>query len=303
MAAIKPETKMEVTGHHVHSLYIENFDDDFVDRPYITPYSLHRDGFSEGFLEDALENIQYRLFGRWGLIGEKGENDGYADRCSVYIFGQCYGRDGLDLKTRGLLVVSALSVLLREGVLPTWVNACRNLGWSENQLKELGALVSHVAGFPPSRGSLMMMDSVFEKRRALTGEAADPAPAPYAGPDIHADAREMAMKLFGDPQGDLADLPMPPGDDFAKDLATWVFGYLFVERNLLPLRAKVLALITMSVAIGRTNMAARWLVAARNIGCSRLELQETILTTSLYGGFPVARDALDILAGIWPLED
>ena len=302
MVAKKPETKMEVSGHHVHSLYIGAFDQQFIDQAYVTSYSLHRDGYSEDFLEDALEQIQYPLFGRWGLIGEKGENDIYAERCSVYIFGQYYGREGLDLKTRGLLVVSCLAALLREGVLPTWVNACRNLGWSENQLKELGAVVSHVAGFPPSRGALMMMDGVFEKRRALTGEKIEPAPPPYAGTDLPARAEEMAVRLFGDPRGDMAALPMPDGDGFAKDVSMWVFGYLFVERNLIPVRAKVLAIIAMCVVKGRMAMARRWMGAARTIGCSRLEVQEALVTTALYGGFPVAQDALAILAEIWPLE-
>ncbi len=302
MTIEKPETKLEMHGHHVHSLYIGQFEEEFIIRPYITPYSLHKDGFSESFLHDSLEKVQYPLFGRWGLIGEKGGNNIYADRCSVYIFGQYYGRDGLDLKTRGLLVLSALAVLLREGVLPTWANACRNLGWSEEQLKELGALVSHIAGFPPSRGSLMMMDDVFDKRRALTGESPDGPPPAVSDPNLYEKARELATRLFGNPDGDFDDIPMAPSDDFRKEMVTWVFGYLFTERSLIPLRTKVLAVVAMSVACGRMAMARRWIGAARNAGCKRVELQEAMLTMALYGGWPVAREGLDILQEEWPLE-
>ena len=301
MAAQKPETKLAVQGHHVHSLYVGNFDDKFINAPHITPHRMHREGFSESFLHDALEQVQYPRFGNWGLIGEKGGHDTYADRCSVYNFGQYYGRDGLDLKTRGLLVLSALSVLLREGVLPTWANACRNLGWSEDQLKELGALVSHIGGFPPSRGSLMMMDEVFEKRRALTGETPEAALPATTSPTLYAQARELATRLFGNPDGDFDDLPIEAGDDFRKEMVTWVFGYLFTERSLIPLRAKVLAVIAMSVASGRMQMAGRWIGAARNADCSRLEVQEAILTMALYGGWPVAREGLDVLQREWPL--
>jgi 4-carboxymuconolactone decarboxylase len=152
-------------GIEVHSLH-KGYDEEFANNPYETPYRLHRDGFSEEFLEDSLKSVQHKLFGEWGLIGEKGGNNSYADCCSVYIFGQMYGRGVLTTKTRGLMVLAGLSVLMRGNVVPTWANACLNLGWTEDQLKELGALVSHIGGFPPSRGALMTFDNVFEKRHA-----------------------------------------------------------------------------------------------------------------------------------------
>jgi 4-carboxymuconolactone decarboxylase len=151
-----------------HSLHVGEFNEEFLAKPYETPYRLHQDGFSEEFLDDALSKTQHRLFGPWGLIGDKGGNNEFADRCSVYIFGQMYGRGGLDLKTRGFLVLAALSVLQRENVIPTWTNACLNLGWTEDELNELGALVSHIGGFPPSRAALMIFEDVFAKRRAAT---------------------------------------------------------------------------------------------------------------------------------------
>nr|WP_275403476.1 carboxymuconolactone decarboxylase family protein [Ramlibacter algicola] len=85
-------------------------------------------------------------------------------------------------------------------------------------------------------------------------------------------------------------------------MVTWVFGYLFTERSLIPVRAKVLAVIAMCAALGRTPMARRWMGAARRIGCSRVEVQETIITAALYGGWPSAREALGALAETWPLQ-
>ena len=301
MAVEKPQTELVAQGHHVHSLYIGDFDPEFINKPHITERSLHKEGFSSEFLEEALGEVQYPLFGKWGLIGEKGGNDVYADRSSVYIFGQFYGRDGLDLKTRGLIVVSCLSVLLREGVLPTWTNACRNLGWTEEQLKELGAIVSHVGGFPVSRGSLMLMDEVFEKRRKLTGESAGKSASSETRRDLYVAASEMAQRLFGNPHGDFDDMPLPEGDELRQQMVTWVFGYLFVERDSIPLRAKVLAIIAMAAAIGRVEMVRRWVGAARRIGCQRIEVQETLVTVTLYGGWPAAREALGALAQEWTL--
>ena len=151
-------------GVHMHSVFKGEFDEEFLGKPYKTPFQMHKDGFSDEFLEDALTKVQQKLFGKWGLLGEKGGNDSFADRSSIYIFGMVYGRGNLDIKTQGLAVLASLFVLQRENVIPTWCNACLNLGWTEDQVKELGALVSHIGGFPPSRSALMILDDVLEKR-------------------------------------------------------------------------------------------------------------------------------------------
>lgn len=304
------EGVMYTDGIEVHSLHVGSFSPESLKESYITKRRLHKEGLSHDFLQEALSETQQRLFGKWGLIGEKGSNNDYADACSVYIFGQFYGRPGLDLKTRGFMVLSALCVLLRDNVIPTWTNACLNLGWTEEELKELGALVSHVGGFPTSRGSLMIFDSVFEKRRGLAGrgtEAAkvsNPPPQPeHLEAELYPKAKELAVQLFGTPNGDLFDLPLSPDDPLSKELVTWVFGYLFGVRSLVPIKTKVLSIIAMSAAIGQNDMVRRWLTAAKNSGATRAEVQEVIVNTAIYGGWPAAREALTVLAGYWPAQD
>ncbi|MCP1677242.1 4-carboxymuconolactone decarboxylase [Natronocella acetinitrilica] len=117
---------------------------------------------------------------------------------------------------------------------------------------------------------------------------------------LYQQAQIKATELFGTPEGDLTGLPIDPADQFSKELLTWVFGYLFTERSLIPTKSKVLALIAMCAASGRSDMLRRWLTAAKNSGCSRDEVQETILTMVMYGGWPVARDSLEVLSEHWP---
>ena len=114
-------------------------------------------------------------------------------------------------------------------------------------------------------------------------------------------ARKTATQLFGTPDGDLTDLPMDPQDPWSKEMISWVFGYLFGERDAIPLKAKVLAIIAMSSASGRHDMLERWLTAAKNTGSSYEEVQDVILTTAIYGGWPVARDSLNVLTKHWPI--
>lgn len=295
-------------GVHVHSLSKGEFKTEVLDKSYRTPFRMHKDGFSDEFLEHTLTNVQHGLFGKWGLLGEKGGNDSFADRSSVYIFGQCYGRGHLDLKTRGLMVLASLCVLQRENVMPTWANACLNLDWTEDELKELGAMVSHIGGFPPSRSALMHFDHVFEKRRAADGQVTrverDPSAketAATTGGELYTRACAQANLMFGTPAGDMVDVPlMDPEDPLVKETVCWVFGYLFGERSLIPLKAKVLAFIAMCAALGRKDMLRRWLTAAGRTGSTREEVQEVIITTAMYGGWPAARESLEVLAAHWP---
>jgi 4-carboxymuconolactone decarboxylase len=117
---------------------------------------------------------------------------------------------------------------------------------------------------------------------------------------LYRKARERATELFGTPDGDLTDLPLGPDNLWSKEMNSWVFGYLFGERSAIPIKPKVLAFIAMCSASGRNDMLRRWLTAARNTGSTYEEVQEVILTTAIYGGWPVARDALQVLKSYWP---
>lgn len=118
---------------------------------------------------------------------------------------------------------------------------------------------------------------------------------------LHAQGRALAKELFGNYSGDVFDLPLPPGDDLSRELVTWVLGYLMAERKELTVREKVLCLISMCTVRSQYATLDRWVVAAHNAGCTRDEVQETIVTVLVYGGWPAARGALETLARRWPV--
>ena len=121
--------------------------------------------------------------------------------------------------------------------------------------------------------------------------------------EVYVAASNKAKKLFGTPMGDLTDLPLDADDPWAKEMNSWVFGYLFGERSAIPDKEKVLALIAMCSASGRYDMLRRWLTAAKKTGSSFAEVQDIILTTAIYGGWPVARESLQVLLANWPNTD
>ncbi len=114
-------------------------------------------------------------------------------------------------------------------------------------------------------------------------------------------AKAAAKELFGNSQGDFAGTPLlDPNDDLIEQLVCWVYGYLLEEKSSLTKREKVLCVIAMSTVTNQLDMVKTWLTAAKNIGCSRREVQEAILTMAMYGGWPPARRALEVVEKHWP---
>jgi 4-carboxymuconolactone decarboxylase len=111
--------------------------------------------------------------------------------------------------------------------------------------------------------------------------------------------RALALELFAHKDGDIADLPLPEGDQFRDEYVAWVFGYLLQERNLLPVGTKVLGAIAMCTVLGRPDALRRWIAAAKRASCTVMEVRETIMTMQIYGGFPAARSALEVLDKTW----
>jgi alkylhydroperoxidase/carboxymuconolactone decarboxylase family protein YurZ len=133
--------------------------------PYTTTHRLHREGLTDEFAEEAHREIQERIFGDWPLYGA-GKGYGEHDKwTAAYVFGSIMGRGVLELHERTLIVLGALCALQREPLIRIWTNAALNTGSGEEQIKEIGKLTAHFAGFPASRGSVLIFDDVLEKRR------------------------------------------------------------------------------------------------------------------------------------------
>lgn len=114
----------------------------------------------------------------------------------------------------------------------------------------------------------------------------------------------LAQKLFGHPSGDFRGISLAEASDpLPQELVTWLFGYLLQERSSLTIKHKVLCVIAMSTATNQIDMLKTWLTAAVNVGCSRIEVQEAILTMAIYAGWPPARKALETVASFWPGDE
>ncbi|MCG6213081.1 carboxymuconolactone decarboxylase family protein [Vibrio furnissii] len=82
-----------------------------------------------------------------------------------YPFGDIYRRDGLDLRSREIATVAALTVLGHcTPQLKVHLNAALNVGCTEDELKEVIVQMSVYAGFPAALNGMFAFKDVLAER-------------------------------------------------------------------------------------------------------------------------------------------
>lgn len=108
------------------------------------------------------------------IDGEAGQNviDSLQDICPdlakftiEYPFADIYSRDSLDLKSREIATIAALTALGNcKPQLKVHLNAALNVGCSEVEIKEVILQISVYAGFPASLNGMFAFKEVLEER-------------------------------------------------------------------------------------------------------------------------------------------
>lgn len=83
-------------------------------------------------------------------------------------YSEIYTREGLDLKTRELATVAALTALgTAKGQLTNHINAALNVGNTPEEIVEVIILMSAYAGFPAAINGIFAAKEVFKKKDLL----------------------------------------------------------------------------------------------------------------------------------------
>jgi 4-carboxymuconolactone decarboxylase len=82
-----------------------------------------------------------------------------------FAYGDIYSRPGLDVKTRELATVAALTALGREPQLKSHIDAALNTGWTKEEIVEVIMQMAVYAGFPAALNGLYAADEVFRRRQ------------------------------------------------------------------------------------------------------------------------------------------
>jgi len=84
-----------------------------------------------------------------------------------YPYSEIYTRDELDLKTREICTVSALTVLGTIPQLKEHINAALNVGNTPTEIVEVIMQMSAYCGFPKSINAMIAAKEVFKERELL----------------------------------------------------------------------------------------------------------------------------------------
>ncbi|CAM2953474.1 carboxymuconolactone decarboxylase family protein [Vibrio rarus] len=108
------------------------------------------------------------------IDGEAGQHviDSLQDICPdlakytiEFPFGDIYARSGLDLKSREIATVAALTALGNcTPQLKVHLNAALNVGCSEEELKEIILQMTVYAGFPAALNAMFAFKEILEQR-------------------------------------------------------------------------------------------------------------------------------------------
>jgi 4-carboxymuconolactone decarboxylase len=80
-------------------------------------------------------------------------------------FGDIYSRPGLDIKSREIATVAALTVLGTLNQLKVHIHAALNIGLTEDEIKEVIIQMSVYGGFPCALNAMMAAKEVFQESR------------------------------------------------------------------------------------------------------------------------------------------
>jgi 4-carboxymuconolactone decarboxylase len=93
-------------------------------------------------------------------------------------FGDIYSRPGVDLRTRELAVVAALTAMGNAAPqLRVHIHGARNVGCSEQEIVEIIMQMAVYAGFPAALNGLFAAREVFAQDREARHEQGTPAPS------------------------------------------------------------------------------------------------------------------------------
>ncbi len=106
-----------------------------------------------------------------GVAGEnvinalKGIAPDFADLLIEFPFGDVYSRDGLDLKSREIATVAALTAMgTASPQLKVHVHGALNVGCTQQEIIEIMIQMAVYAGFPAALNGLFAAKEVFDER-------------------------------------------------------------------------------------------------------------------------------------------
>jgi 4-carboxymuconolactone decarboxylase len=214
-----------------------------------------------------------------------------------YVFGEVYTRETLDLKSKEIAVVAALTALGNaEPQLKVHVNGALNVGCTINEVKEIILQMSGYSGFPTCINAMNALKSVLKEREA--DGIKDCAGTEATNKVLPEDRYQVGVKELSELDSNQVEVLENAYNEFSPELVKLIVqSYAdIIGRNNLSKRYRQIATIGALTALGNAKPQLKFHInAGLNIGLTADEVKEIMLLMSVYAGFPVAINGTNAL--------
>jgi len=213
-----------------------------------------------------------------------------------YSFGDIYSREGLDLRSKEIAVVAALTAMGNaQPQLKVHINGALNTGSSISEVKEVVMQMSVYSGFPSAINAMNILKETLEERKnngILDELGKNPT-----------EKQENRMKLGEHELSSIDNLQIDRlknnfgelSPELVKFTLEYGYGDIFSRDNL-DKKHRQIATIAALTALGNARPQLKFHVnAALNIGVTEDEIKEVMLLMTIYSGFPSAINGTNVL--------
>jgi 4-carboxymuconolactone decarboxylase len=217
-----------------------------------------------------------------------------------YSFGDIYSRDGLDLKSKEIAVVAALTALGNaEPQLKVHINGALNVGCTINDVKEIILQMSAYSGFPTCINAMNALKDVLSRRKEQG--ISDCIGAEPTNIILPMDRYEQGVKELAELDDKQLERLEEAYNEFSPDLIRYiVYGQAdIMARNNLNKKYREIATIAALTTMGTAQPQLRFHInAGLNVGITIDEVKEIMLLMTVFSGFPSAINGINILKEI-----
>jgi len=213
-----------------------------------------------------------------------------------YSFGDIYSRKTLDLKSKEIAVVAALTALGNaQPQLKVHLSGALNTGSTINEVKEVILQMSVYSGFPSTINAMNTFKEVLKERKSngLIDEIGKEATK----------KQENRLTIGGHELSQLDNQQVErlksAYDDFSPELVQFILEYGYGDifsRDNLSKKHRQIATIAALTALGNSQPQLKFHInGGLNIGVTAEEIKEIMLLMTIYAGFPSAINGTNVL--------
>ncbi len=246
---------------------------------------------------EEMKTVMVDHFERLGALGSIAVRTGT---------GEIWSRPQLSRRDRSLVVISMLTALNRETELRFHVAGGLNHGLTRDEVDEIMVQIAPYAGMPTALGGAGAVAAVFAQRDGTETRESPPAPMePKDDAQRRADGLDFLKTLLGvpdlDPKATEAAILDQQGE-MGNLVIDYAFGDVWV-RPQLSRRDRSLIVVSVLTAQNLSHELGIHLSGALNHGVTRREIEEVMITASLYCGFPRAIDGMLLAKKVFAERD